>query len=97
MVGYAMVIRADDDACAELSKIYVLPYHHGSGMAPALMRRALNVARGWGVQRVWLGVNQENQRAQRFYSKYGFRINGTRTFQVGAQVENVFIMVCELG
>lgn len=98
IVGYAMIIRDSDSYgdSAELSKIYVLPYHHGTGVAAALMRRAFDVARDWGVQRVWLGVNQENQRAQRFYAKCGFRINGTRTFQVGAAVENDFIMMCEV-
>ena len=27
---------------------------------------------------MWLGVNQLNQRAQRFYTKQGFTINGAR-------------------
>ncbi|MCV7032603.1 GNAT family N-acetyltransferase [Mycobacterium sherrisii] len=96
IVGYAMLIRDSDATRAELSKIYVLPDQHGRGVASALMQRALDVARSWGAGRVWLGVNQENQRAQRFYAKCGFRINGTRTFQVGAQVENDYVMVREL-
>lgn len=96
IVGYAMIIHDSADACAELSKIYVLPDQHGSGIAWALMQRALDIARDWRVQRVWLGVNRENQRAQRFYAKCGFRINGTRTFQVGAQIENDYVMVQEL-
>ncbi|GAA4532983.1 N-acetyltransferase [Mycobacterium paraffinicum] len=90
IVGYAMLIR-DGDA-AELSKIYVAPEHHGSGVATALMDLALATAREWGVRRVWLGVNQANQRAQRFYAKSGFTVSGTRTFQVGAGRENDFVM-----
>jgi ribosomal protein S18 acetylase RimI-like enzyme len=48
------------------------------------------------VRCVWLGVNQKNQRAQRFYTKSGFEISGTRTFQVGAGREDDFVMVREV-
>lgn len=104
IVGYAMLIRGlgddpqvqrvvDTRPAAELSKMYVLPEYHGGGAAPALMDRALATAAEWGVRCVWLGVNQANQRAQRFYAKSGFTISGTRTFQVGARRENDFVMV----
>ena len=95
IVGYAMLIRGADDA--ELSKIYLLADFHGTGLATALMDAALTTAADWGAHSVWLGVNQENQRAQRFYLKSGFTINGTRTFQVGARRENDYVMVRELG
>jgi ribosomal protein S18 acetylase RimI-like enzyme len=104
IVGYAMLIRGvaeDADVqravairpAAELSKMYVLPDRHGAGVATALMSRALAAAEDWGVACVWLGVNQANQRAQRFYTKSGFTISGTRTFQVGAGRESDFVMV----
>jgi GNAT superfamily N-acetyltransferase len=107
IVGYAMLIRGVDDdtdvqraveirPAAELSKMYLLPDYHGTGVATALMERALATAAGWSARCVWLGVNQRNQRAQRFYLKNGFKINGTRTFQVGARRENDYIMVREL-
>lgn len=89
IVGYAMLVRDDG---VELSKMYVLPEHHGAGVSTALMNAAIELSDG----RVWLGVNQKNQRAQRFYAKHGFRINGTRTFRVGAGVEHDYIMVREL-
>lgn len=96
IIGYAMLIRDGTDT-AELSKIYVLPDHHGGGAATTLMDRALATAQRWGARRVWLGVNQANQRAQRFYAKSGFTINGTRTFRVGSRTENDYLMVRELG
>ena len=61
------------------------------------MDSALAVAAEWSVRCVWLGVSKANQRAQRFYTKSGFRINGTRTFQVGAHLENDYVMVREVG
>jgi len=95
IVGYAMLIRGSDGE-AELSKIYVLEDFHGTGPAAALMDAALATAADWGAHRIWLGVNQENERAQRFYVKSGFTINGTRTFRVGARDENDYVMAREL-
>ncbi|MGZ4525814.1 MAG: GNAT family N-acetyltransferase [Mycobacterium sp.] len=92
IIAYAMLIRGGADDTAELSKIYVAPEHHGTGVATALMDLALATAGAWGVGRVWLGVNQANERAQRFYAKSGFTVSGTRTFQVGAGCENDFVM-----
>jgi GNAT superfamily N-acetyltransferase len=108
IVGYAMVVRGvSDDAgvqraveirpAAELSKLYVLPDHHGSGASAALMEHALAVAAGWGVRCVWLGVSRANQRAQRFYAKSGFTVSGTRTFLVGDHLENDYVMIREVG
>jgi len=107
IVGYAMLIRGITDdpdvqravqtrPATELSKLYVLNDFHGAGVAAALMDTTLATAAQWRVRCVWLGVNQENLRAQRFYFKSGFKINGTRTFQVGDRRENDYVMVREL-
>lgn len=106
IVGYAMLIRGVDEdtdvrravelrPAAQLSKLYLLPDYHGSGVASELMDTTLATAADWGVRCVWLGVNQENQRAQRFYLKNGFKVNGTRTFHVGDRRENDYVMVWE--
>ncbi len=104
IVGYAMLVRGVSDdthvqravdirPAAELSKLYLLPDFHGKGLSAALMDAALATAAKWGVRCVWLGVNQKNQRAQRFYIKSGFTISGTRTFQLGTHQENDHVMV----
>jgi ribosomal protein S18 acetylase RimI-like enzyme len=108
IVGYAMLIQGVGDdpdvqravplrPAAELSKMYVLPDNHGSGVATALMDAALAAAVEWGTNCMWLGVNQKNHRAQRFYKKSGFTINGTRTFQLGGNEENDYVMVRPFG
>jgi len=100
--GYAMVVfgePADADAAAaisirptaELSKIYVLEGHHGQGVADALIERSLDEARARGSQGAWLGVNQENERANRFYEKSGFAKVGTKRFLVGDRYEEDFV------
>lgn len=104
IVGYVMLIRGvpdDDDVqravtlrpAVELSKMYVLPDSHGAGVSAALMTAAVQRATEFDAKCVWLGVNQLNQRAQRFYGKHSFIVNGTKTFRLGAGVENDYVMV----
>ncbi|MEV5651753.1 GNAT family N-acetyltransferase [Nocardia sp. NPDC052254] len=103
IVGYAMLIAGDpaDPAVAavidrrpalEISKMYVMPGHHGSGVSAALMEATIDYARRGGYSVVWLGVNQLNERAQRFYRKHGFHEVGTKTFTVGDQLCHDFVM-----
>lgn len=91
IVGYAMVIRGPDDEPVELSKMYVLPEFHG-GPAGELMSHAVDWATSRGAPAIRLGVNRNNERAQRFYRKCGFEVTGTRSFQVGASLQTDFIM-----
>jgi ribosomal protein S18 acetylase RimI-like enzyme len=104
ITGYAMLVSdVSDDPdvqravhirpTAELSKMYVLPEYHGSGVAAALMDTALTAAAGRGAGCVWLGVNRKNQRAQQFYKKHGFIVSGNRSFQLGGHTESDYVMV----
>ena len=76
----------------ELSKCYVMPGHHGAGVAARLMAASLDAARARGAAAVWLGVNQENAKAQRFYAKSGFARVGTKRFLVGDRWEHDFVL-----
>jgi ribosomal protein S18 acetylase RimI-like enzyme len=76
----------------ELSKVYVLGHHHGAGVAAALMSATLAAARARGATGVWLGVSQQNARALRFYEKCGFGVVGTKTFLVGQELNDDFVM-----
>ncbi len=92
-VGYAMLVRGPltdpdvravvDDDSIELSKFYVLADNHGSGVASELMRATLEAAADTGATSCWLGVNQRNVRAARFYTKHGFAVVGTKRFRLG--------------
>lgn len=104
IVGYAMLIHGvPDDAdvqravtarpAVELSKIYVLPESHGGTTSAALLQAVLDYALDCGAHCLWLGVNQQNQRAQRFYGKHQFTVAGTKTFTLGAAVEQDYVMV----
>ena len=93
-VGYAMLVAApiadedvrrvvDSDGSIELSKFYVLEDRHGSGVARELMAATLAAAAESGATTCWLGVNQQNVRAAKFYEKCGFTVRGTKRFLVG--------------
>jgi ribosomal protein S18 acetylase RimI-like enzyme len=95
-VGYTMLVGgpiADPDVRAvvpgdgsiELSKFYLLEGNHGSGIAGELMRATLDAAAATGATSCWLGVNQKNVRAAKFYAKHGFEVIGTKRFLVGEQ------------
>ena len=101
-VGYAMLVHGEpyDEAVrglvrhrptTELSKIYVLPTAHGGGVARELLRAAVEVGRQVGAAGMWLGTNQANVRAQRFYEKSGFERIGTKRFHVGSRWEDDFV------
>lgn len=76
---------------AELSKVYVREEAHGSGLALALVEATIAAARELGAAAVWLGVNQQNARANRFYERCGFATVGTKQFLVGERWEDDFV------
>ena len=84
------------DAVAEVSKMYVLPDHHASRNdakpAHALMQASLSAAHEHGAAYIWLGVNELNERAQKYYRKMGFTQIGTRTFDMNGMVEHDHVM-----
>ena len=103
-LGYSMLVRepiTDPDVAAvvndatsiELSKFYLLPERHGSGAAAALMAATLDEAARTGAKSCWLGVNQRNVRAGRFYTKQGFEVIGEKRFRVGEELHDDYVRV----
>jgi ribosomal protein S18 acetylase RimI-like enzyme len=101
-IAYAMlVIRepTDPDVVAsltkhptsELSKLYVRPGHHGAGVSAALVAACVEAATSAGCAAMWLGVNEENARANAFYEKSGFGRVGVKKFLVGENWEDDFV------
>jgi ribosomal protein S18 acetylase RimI-like enzyme len=100
--GYAMLVLGeptDPDVAGairirptvELSKIYVREGAHGRGTAAELLSRALEAGRERGAAGMWLGTNQENARAQRFYAKHAFERVGVKRFKLGDRYEDDFV------
>jgi tRNA (guanine37-N1)-methyltransferase len=102
LVGYVMTVSGEpgDPVIAtavrsrptvEISKIYLRQSAHGSGIAQQLMDVAVEDAKAHGAQSVWLGVNQQNARANAFYERSGFLLVGERSFEVGENIECDFV------
>ena len=102
LVGYVMSVSGEPEdpviaasvsrrPTVEISKIYVRQSAHGSGIAQQLMDVAVADAKDHGAQSVWLGVNQQNARANSFYERRGFLVIGERRFQVGESFEEDFV------
>lgn len=90
--GIARLIGTGDPV-TYLSKLYVRAGTHGGGTGRALFERLRERARERGSRLVWLGTNQQNVQAQRFYTRVGFERAGTRTFEVGGLPQEDFIYV----
>jgi ribosomal protein S18 acetylase RimI-like enzyme len=108
LLGYTMLVAgspSDADVAAavtvrptvELSKCYVHPDAHGAGIAAALMESSIAAAEASGASGMWLGVNQQNARAQRFYGKHGFERVGVKRFLVGERYEDDYVYERRLG
>ena len=55
------------------------------------MELSVQAAREAGASAIWLGVNDENARANRFYEKSGFAVVGAKTFALGSRIEHDFV------
>lgn len=93
-VGYSMLLAGeptDPDVArairhrptVELVRFYVHPDHHGSGAADLLMERTLATAAATEARGAWLGVSEENARANAFYARHGFVPVGRKRFHLG--------------
>lgn len=102
LAGYTMTVfeaPSDPDVVAaltrhptaELSKFYLRAEHHGSGISLALMVATIEAVAFRDCAGLWLGVNQQNARANRFYDKHGFDVVGTKRFLVGERWEDDFV------
>ena len=68
----------------ELKRIYILKEYHGKGVAQQLMNLVIQYAQSNQYQVLWLGVWENNHRAQKFYEKNLFVNSGhTHDFPIG--------------
>lgn len=98
LVGYTLTILGGPDGmpssmvrpgtiemgAAYLSKIYVDEAWHGSGIAGALLEKAVRDTELCGRNsQIVLGANIANKRARTFYKRHKFKVAGRRSFQIG--------------
>jgi diamine N-acetyltransferase len=100
--GYAHLQSGACPSCVaasspmELARLYVHQEWLGRGVGEALMRACISEAERAGREVLWLGVWERNERAKRFYGKWGFRQVGEQTFQLGSDSQTDWVMARSL-
>jgi ribosomal protein S18 acetylase RimI-like enzyme len=80
----------------ELVRIYLLQAWTGHRLGDVLMQACLEHARAQGVEVLWLGVWERNERAIAFYKRWGFEKVGTHNFQLGQDLQTDYVLARRL-
>ena len=95
-VGYvhwgvlALPVQDAPDANArEIYRLYVRASHQSAGVGKRLFEHALAACAD--APEVYLGVWEHNEKAQRFYARYGFTHAGEHTYLVGTHADRDLI------
>ena len=98
LIGYTKVNQTpaqtdiQDPESLEISRLYVLEEHLGSGIGKKLLDTAIDFAKQNHKKYLWLGVWEHNPRAIRFYEKNGLRKFGSHPFPFGDEIQTDFLM-----
>jgi ribosomal protein S18 acetylase RimI-like enzyme len=101
ILGFAQLNRSSSTAepCVkdspkpvELQRLYVSTEAHGLGLGKKLVEEAERIAVEEGYETLWLGVWEENFKAQGFYGRVGFEKCGGHDFVMGTCVQTDWIM-----
>lgn len=94
LLGFAYLTRGSSEPCVEhlekpveLQRLYIALGAHGRGLGKALSCAADQLARDQGFATIWLGVWEENHKAQAFYRKMGYERIGEHVFDVGGDLQ----------
>ena len=99
LIGYAQVGHLSlpvkppiPRGAQEIHRVYIDKEFQGRGLGKALMLHILSLPRIATAATVYLGVWEENIRAQHLYTLYGFASVGKYLYQVGDQFDREIIM-----
>ena len=99
LIGYAKVGRLAvpvkppvPKGAQEIHRVYVDKEFQGRGFGKALMLHILSLPRITTASIVYLGVWEENLKAQQLYTQYGFAPVGKYLYPVGDQSDQEIIM-----
>ena len=100
LVGFAVLTRGSSEPCIahlndtiELQRLYVDPEFHGNGVGKLLAMQLEDIARERGFRNMWLGVWEDNIKAQKVYERLGYKVVGEHDFDVGGDVQTDHIML----
>jgi ribosomal protein S18 acetylase RimI-like enzyme len=99
-IGYALLspgtppdqlVRAPHSI--QIKWFYILEEWTGHKLGDALMERCLAHVKYSGFETIWLTVWRNNERAIRFYERWGFRKAGVSDFVVGRDSQEDFLLL----
>lgn len=103
ILGFALLTQGTSEPCIdqidgkiELQRLYVRIEYHERGIGRLLAETADESARRQGFRYMWLGVWEENYRAQKVYRRLGYEKVGDHEFVMGNVVQNDWIMMKKL-
>ena len=82
------------DTSMEIERLYVLSDFKRQGLGTLLV--AFKRARNQRLSKVWLGVWEHNEPAQRFYQTMGFKRTGEHAFTLGEDIQTDWIMTASV-
>jgi diamine N-acetyltransferase len=82
----------EDKNAMEIARIYATTNSIGKGVGRALMEKCIAIALELKKTTVWLGVWERNERAIRFYAKWGFEKFADHDFVLGNDRQNDWLM-----
>src|SRR5690606_7364103 len=95
LIGYCMMgaldLPVEDARALELHRLYLHERAKGAGVADVLIKETIAWARAKGASALYLSVWENNERAQRFYRRYGFEDFSEWDFMVGSVADRDFI------
>jgi len=102
LVGYLKLNEKDaqsdikSEEGIELERIYVLQDFQGRRIGEWMLNEVKKIASSKKKGFLWLGVWENNQKAIRFYEKYGFSKFGTHPYYVGKDKQTDWLMRFDL-
>jgi diamine N-acetyltransferase len=98
MVGYLRLRQTDEvlkylgASNIEIQRLYIHPSHQGKGLANSMMQVCVDKAKELGMAWLWLGVWEQNTKAQRFYERWGFEKFSEHVFWMGDDAQTDWLM-----
>jgi ribosomal protein S18 acetylase RimI-like enzyme len=80
----------------EIERIYVKQVFHGKHLGKQLLQKAIEIAKKYNYQYIWLAVWEHNLKAIAFYTKNKFVEFDKHTFKLGNDLQIDIMMKLEL-
>ena len=89
-------IELHTDNVIEIARIYTVTNHIGKGIGAALLEKSISIANEKNRTFIWLGVWEKNNKAIRFYERFGFKKFGEHGFLLGDDLQTDWLMMKKL-